>query len=89
MHMREIMVERKKMFYPISFNTAQIHLISIWREHVCFLLKKTNSTDSKPLNCLKIYMFHGIMSQYLSHKFILNGFFNLKAHKNNIIKISP
>lgn len=32
-------------------------------------------------------MFHGIMSQYLSHKFILNGFFfyfYLKAHKNII-----
>lgn len=37
MNMREIMVERKKIFYPISFNTS--HQYMAWA-CVCFLLEK-------------------------------------------------
>lgn len=55
MNMREIM-ERKKIFYPISFNTAP-HISSVYGVSMCvFLTGKTNSTDSKPLNYFKIYV---------------------------------
>lgn len=50
MNMREIMVERKKIFYPISFNTAP-HISSVYGVSMCVFL-----TDSKPLNYFKIYV---------------------------------
>lgn len=41
MNMREIMVERKKIFYPISFNTAP-HISSVYGVSMCVFFTGKN-----------------------------------------------
>lgn len=86
MNMREIMVERKKIFYPISFNTAP-HISSVYGVSMCVFL-----TGKNKFYRLKTFkLFQNICSMESCHNiWTINlfwmGFFfyYLKAHKNII-----